>query len=201
MHAILPNGPQRGQDQKKECNVADAREHLDASVASTYSASTKQKHQSDIGAMLTTSNVSSQNILDISTILILFDSEHLTAINMRKRMLIRQIHEEPQDKGDAIYQVFLTEMQWSTNILTSPLHRHSKSPLLWSHRRWLISGMLLGNTMKFNVNISDDRSDKLLDEQQQDISSPSNILNEMNVVFTAANAHPKNYYVSTQMVS
>ena len=92
----------------------------------------------------------------MTTIIILFDSEHLTAVNTRKRIMVQET------------EMVAAEVQIITNILNSPLHRHAKSPLLWSHRRWLL--------LNFKI------------------VKPT-ILEEMTVILTASNCHPKNYYV------
>jgi protein prenyltransferase alpha subunit repeat containing protein 1 len=63
-------------------------------------------------------------------------------------------------------------LQFLNVIFTSPLPRHTKSPILWSHRRFLT---------------------ELLAKQQ---SLPS-LQDEMTVIFTAADRHPKNYHAWT----
>lgn len=68
-----------------------------------------------------------------STVLLLFDAEHLTAANFRKRRL------QNPASSNRHHLPFLVqnEIQSTLNILVSPLHRHSKSPTLWSHLLWL----------------------------------------------------------------
>ena len=68
-----------------------------------------------------------------STVLLIFDPEHLTAANFRKRRL-----NNPRVWNSSHLPLLLEyEIRWTLNILTSPLHRHSKSPTLWSHLLWL----------------------------------------------------------------
>ncbi|KAF2971850.1 hypothetical protein GQX73_g1772 [Xylaria multiplex] len=59
------------------------------------------------------------------------DPEHLTAANIRKRALSRS--------GNPIRAALKREQQFVDTLLTARLHRHTKSPTLWSHRRWLVT--------------------------------------------------------------
>lgn len=67
--------------------------------------------------------------------MLLFDPEHITAANFRKRRLLAV-----RDAGDMLgYQKALhTELCFLDSIFTSPLHRQTKSPTLWYHRSWLL---------------------------------------------------------------
>jgi hypothetical protein len=66
-----------------------------------------------------------------TTILLLMDPEHLTAANIRKRALLVP--------GNPTHTTLKREQQFIDTLLTARLHRHTKSPTLWSHRRWLVS--------------------------------------------------------------
>ncbi|KAK4189896.1 hypothetical protein QBC35DRAFT_123447 [Podospora australis] len=100
-----------------------------------------------------------------TAVILLFDPEYLTAANSRKRLLRKQL----QGCSDVSKQ--LEKEKWFVDsLLTSRLHRHTKSPVLWSHRRWLISTF---------------REHRLPLEVLQDITS---------VVFVAGERHPRNYY-------
>lgn len=77
---------------------------------------------------------SSIGILGATAVLLLADPEHLTAANTRKRVLLR----DAKDGGD-IKGSLEREMWFVNSLLTSRLHRHTKSPVLWSHRRWLLT--------------------------------------------------------------
>lgn len=76
-------------------------------------------------------------------VMLLFDPEHLTAANFRKRsLLILEAKTGPQSR--AIYHRALQqELCFVNSILTSPLHRQSKSPTLWHHRLFIISSLML----------------------------------------------------------
>jgi len=73
-----------------------------------------------------------QETLRATTVLLLFDPEHLTAANVRKRHFLQSA-----DK----MLVFQQELTFLESILTSPLHRQTKSPTLWHHRWWLMCQM------------------------------------------------------------
>ncbi|KAI0406271.1 hypothetical protein F4802DRAFT_107788 [Xylaria palmicola] len=63
-------------------------------------------------------------------VLLLMDPEHLTAANIRKRRLA---------SGSPTPAALEREKQLVDTLLTARLHRHTKSPTLWSHRRWLVT--------------------------------------------------------------
>ncbi|KAF9693557.1 hypothetical protein EKO04_008514 [Ascochyta lentis] len=73
--------------------------------------------------------------LQATKIMLLFDPEHVTAANFRKRRLLAL-----RDAGELLeFQKGLhTELCFLDSILTSPLHRQTKSPTLWYHRSWLL---------------------------------------------------------------
>ncbi|KAI0900817.1 hypothetical protein F4806DRAFT_169455 [Annulohypoxylon nitens] len=72
-------------------------------------------------------------ILAATAIVLLMDPEHLTAANTRKRLLISALKKSEQ--GELLLR---REKQFVDSFITSRLHRHTKSPTLWSHRRWLL---------------------------------------------------------------
>ncbi|RPA76077.1 AAA-domain-containing protein [Ascobolus immersus RN42] len=63
-----------------------------------------------------------------STIAILVDCEHLSAINARKRLVKTwpSVFRPDEEAG------------WLDGVLTSELRKHVKSSLLWGYRRWLM---------------------------------------------------------------
>lgn len=87
-----------------------------------------QNHQSKTGAAL-----SADRLLAVTSIILLMDPEHLTAANARKRL----IHSKDL-KSAARLDLIQRDKYFVDSLLTSRLHRHTKSPTLWSHRRWLI---------------------------------------------------------------
>lgn len=104
-------------------------------------------------------------VLRPTAVLLLVDPEHLTAANARKRAILKNI----QNGGD-IKGCLGREKWFVDSLLTSRLHRHTKSPVLWSHRRWLLS--------QFQKN-----------GLQMDIP-----LEIRTVILISGERHPKNYY-------
>ncbi|KAI1754726.1 hypothetical protein F4782DRAFT_528087 [Xylaria castorea] len=102
-----------------------------------------------------------EDIIAATSILLLMDPEHLTAANIRKRAL---------SVPGNLTQANLKREKWFVDtLLTSRLHRHTKSPTLWSHRRWLV-------TICWTLGI------------------PWNIRHDIqNVVMVAGERHPRNY--------
>lgn len=101
--------------------------------------------------------------------MLLFDPEYLTAANFRKRHL-RQVSKEEH------FELALKrELIFLNSVLTSPLHRQSKSATLWYHRFWLISnfmGQLCSN---------DELSEVFLKH-------------ELTIILRSAERHQHNYY-------
>ncbi|KAI8634168.1 hypothetical protein F5Y19DRAFT_201835 [Xylariaceae sp. FL1651] len=107
------------------------------------------------------SKLINSNIAAATTILLLMDPEHLTAANIRKRALL--------DNGNPIEAALKRELRFVDTLLTARLHRHTKSPTLWSHRRWLVS-TCWGNGFSWDL--------------RHDIQ---------HVVMVAGERHPRNY--------
>lgn len=87
-------------------------------------------------------NASTENgqslALQATKVMLLFDPEHLTAANFRKRRL-RALKDDNTPAAQLAYRKALKyEFCFLDTILTSPLHRQSKSPTLWHHRLWLL---------------------------------------------------------------
>ena len=104
-----------------------------------------------------------------TAVMLLMDPEHLTAANMRKRVLKQsmEICDLP-----TIQKLLEHEMWLLKSLLTSHLHRHTKSPTLWSHRRWVVQQ--LG---KRHVKAEGSLKNTLIEE-----------------IFVSAERHPRNYY-------
>lgn len=110
--------------------------------------------------------------MHVTNIMLLFDPEHITAANYRKRYLLHLGQEHDQD---AVKQ----ELWYLNSILTSPLHRQSKSPTLWHHRYWLFENFLLP------VHSPKETKYQALLET---------ILSEVQAICKAGERHPNNYY-------
>lgn len=83
-----------------------------------------------------------QHTMSCTQVMLLFDPNHTTAANERKRKL--QLLFEPGFlPSTSLIDVLIRKELWLLDSLhTSPLARHTKSPTLWHHRRWLIDEFL-----------------------------------------------------------
>lgn len=108
---------------------------------------------------------SGQTIGKATAVMLLFDPEHLSAANARKRIL-----EDAPSNSEDTTELLMYEKTLIDSLLTSPLHRHTKSPNLWSHRRWLM-------------------------ERHRDAGLTMDAAEDLRtVIFVSAERHPRNYY-------
>ncbi|KAI1842713.1 hypothetical protein JX266_011034 [Neoarthrinium moseri] len=105
----------------------------------------------------------SNETVTATAVVLLMDPEHLTAANIRKRAVVSN---NLSERDSALGK----EKQFIDSLLTARLHRHTKSPTLWSHRRWLIQQF---------------RKLGAVSDARHDIAT---------VVMVAAERHPRNYY-------
>ncbi|KAL6831993.1 hypothetical protein V8C40DRAFT_237636 [Trichoderma camerunense] len=104
-------------------------------------------------------------VLRATAVMLLMDPEHLTAANTRKRLL-----QDTIKSGTDIESKLHDEQYLIDSLLTSRLHRHTKSPTLWSHRQWLM-------------------------QRFQDHGLEIDATDTMKrVISVAAERHPRNYY-------
>ncbi|KAH7040476.1 uncharacterized protein B0I36DRAFT_310766 [Microdochium trichocladiopsis] len=111
-----------------------------------------------------------EKVLPATAVLLLMDPEHITAANTRKRALRCKLSSLEKDDAKARLDAVNHEKHFVDSLLTSRLHRHTKSPTLWNHRRWLLE---LGK--------SEGRSLDLEDELKR-------------VIMVSGERHPRNYY-------
>ncbi|KAH7259677.1 uncharacterized protein BKA55DRAFT_563016 [Fusarium redolens] len=111
-----------------------------------------------------TQRVSSEDITRSTAVILLMDPEHLTAANTRKRLIKNTV-----GQGDVKDRLNL-EKHLVDSLLTSRLHRHTKSPTLWNHRRWLMEEFRIHN---INVPVEDDLT---------------------RIIMISGERHPRNYY-------
>lgn len=104
-----------------------------------------------------------------TAVLLLMDAEHLTAANTRKRILLTTLASTDHGDSKGCQSYLEREKVFVDSLLTSRLHRHTKSPNLWSHRRWLM-------------------------EQYRASQLPVDVLASMHIVTTSGERHPRNYY-------
>lgn len=111
----------------------------------------------------------------ITEIMLLFDCEHLTACNWRKRRLLAAVAHCPRAA-----EILETELTLMATYQCSPLHRHTKSPTLWSHRLWVLRQLL-----------------RIQPKGREDLLTLER--SELDIVFRAGELHPKNYYAFNYM--
>ncbi|KAK9436660.1 Protein prenyltransferase [Metarhizium brunneum] len=113
-------------------------------------------------------SICTDDVRKATSVMLLMDSEHLTAANTRKRLLLRQTLAACERKAE-----LGREMYFVNSLLSSHLHRHTKSPVLWGHKHWLL-------------------------RQYLEAKVPIDLMHDLeSVVFVAAERHPKNYYAWT----
>ncbi|KAI9759285.1 MAG: hypothetical protein M1835_000402 [Candelina submexicana] len=119
-----------------------------------------------------------QDILSASAIILLFDPEHITAANNRKRHLVKLRSSTPTVKREDLARAVQIELALLASLLTSPLHRHTKSPTLWHHRYWIAKEFF----PYFNHATSADAHINIV------------YISELKLIMKAGERHPKNYY-------
>lgn len=103
-------------------------------------------------------------LFTVSSMILLMDPEHLTAANARKRLVTSA------SPGRLLLELVRRDKLYVDSLLTSRLHRHTKSPTLWSHRRWLI-------------------------KMARQYGEQPDVVEEIKrVVMVAGERHPRNYY-------
>ncbi|KAF1940181.1 protein prenylyltransferase [Clathrospora elynae] len=119
----------------------------------------------------------SSTALQATNIMLLFDPEHLTAANFRKRRLLQLKNDTSLQAGSAYHKALRRELNFLNTILTSPLHRQSKSPTLWYQRLWILG--------------------PLVDIELKNASKNERAVfwrGELTAVCKSGEQHPKNYY-------
>lgn len=130
--------------------------------------------------------------LRATTILLLFDPNHITAANFRKRHIQQcsanhpDPHEphvtNPATPQTLLSQALSNELWFLTSLLTSPLYRHAKSSTLWAQRLWIFR-----HWPDILINTDDIATDKP--------QIPKSIWKrELHIVMKAGERHPRNYY-------
>lgn len=115
--------------------------------------------------------------LQATKVMLLFDPEHVTAANYRKRWLRDLEARHGSGVGSAYHKALRQELHFLNSILTSPLHRQSKSPTLWHHRLWLLDPLVL-------IEMKDGTDDQRMAFWRAELAD----------VCTSGERHPKNYY-------
>lgn len=115
----------------------------------------------------------------LTLLALLATTENMRAVNARKRLLLGTRNNKLGRWNPR------TELLLLNVLLSSPLPKHNKSPILWHHRKWLISnfGSELEELEYPQVNQTLDHNKPLSTSQK-----------ELKIVFIAAELHPRNYY-------
>lgn len=90
---------------------------------------------------------STKEIRDAAAVMLLMDPEHVTAANARKRVVQGYA---AAGRETELREKLWEERRWLDGMLTSRLHRHTKSPTLWGHRRWLLE-LWMGLGMPYDI--------------------------------------------------
>lgn len=105
-------------------------------------------------------------VIRATSTLLLMDPEHLTASNVRKRAVLSGLKSHETDASLLLKR----ELQFVDSLVTSHLHRHTKSPTLWGHRRWLLDRFITNGI-------------------------PIDLRKHMtDIVMVSGERHPRNYY-------
>lgn len=119
---------------------------------------------------------SQEAVLDSSAVMLLLDPEHLTAVNARKRIIMCwETESEEMGRKRIVMDLWMLD-----SMFMSPLNKHTKSPTLWAHRRWLIQRL---------------PSPEPLQMERLCLSLGIRKEREVSIVaMMAAEIHPRNYY-------
>ncbi|KAM3515592.1 hypothetical protein MY11210_000770 [Beauveria gryllotalpidicola] len=112
-------------------------------------------------------HVAPEEVLQATSVILLLDPEHMTAANARKRH-VRRIKSKNPDQIDAALD---KELYFIDSLLTSRLHRHTKSPTLWGHRQWLQEQCIARSRPMDNLSTAMEK-----------------------LIFVSAERHPRNFY-------
>ena len=127
--------------------------------------------------------------------ILLFDPEHLTAANIRKRRLL----DLRSGSGDGctggaeqLLQALRQELAFLSSLLTSPLNRHTKSPTLWYHRDWVLRTFL---PHIINPGAETGREEIIEGSHAGTAGGIRSLwLSELAIIMLAGDRHPRNYY-------
>ncbi|CAA9964352.1 hypothetical protein PTMSG1_07711 [Pyrenophora teres f. maculata] len=115
--------------------------------------------------------------LQATKIMLLFDPEHITPANFRKRVLSQLEADHGHRSGTPHHKALKQEFCFLNSILTSPLHRQSKSPTLWYHRCKVVDSLMAIELQ----NASNDQKSVFWRR-------------ELDAVCKSGEQHPKNYH-------
>jgi len=135
--------------------------------------------------LITPNDQEAEEAMAATQVILLFDPEHLTAANYRKRRLL-DLRASRSSMTSESYFSIENELLYLESLLTSPLHRHTKSPTLWHHRRWVVKDFLDQNCQGYSSSGGDPAISREAFE--------SLWRTELGVVERSGDRHPRNYY-------
>ena len=81
----------------------------------------------------------SSHVLKATAVMLIWEPNHLTAINWRKRMLQQLLRCAPASESVGLGQkAHCVELIFLESLLTSPMPQHAKSSMLWAYRLQLL---------------------------------------------------------------
>ena len=140
-----------------------------------------------------------------SQIILLFDCEHLTACNWRKRWLEsttqrNDVANAGHTERERLVETFETELTLMTTYLNSPLHRHTKSPTLWQHRFWVLARIIRAQALEpADISTSKAVASRPPRRALDAGTSREVFVAELDIALRAGELHPKNYYAFSYM--
>ena len=134
--------------------------------------------------------------LQATAIILLFDPNHLTAANFRKRHIERffvrqRTTNEENGYGDRdnedLAAAVRHELRFLESLVTSPLNKHAKSSTLWAQRLWLVQRF-------FGLAVGGHATDEAIQMTNVGHGVRGFWDKELVIVMKAGERHPRNYY-------
>ncbi|KAF6238158.1 hypothetical protein HO173_003792 [Letharia columbiana] len=130
--------------------------------------------------------------LQATAVILLFDPNHLTAANFRKRHIQRFSGERSEndyndrDLGN-LADAVRHELNFLEILVTSPLSKHAKSSTLWAQRLWTGQNF-------FPLDLQEHAADEAIQVMITGNGIKSFWDEELVIVMKAGERHPSNYY-------
>lgn len=130
--------------------------------------------------------------LQATTIILLFDPNHLTAANFRKQHIQRLSDKgaendySDRDAGN-LAKAVRDELRFLDNMVTSPLSKHAKSSTLWAQRLWIVQNF-------FRLAMREHATDEAIQMRNLRYGIRGFWDEELAIVMKAGERHPRNYY-------
>ncbi|KAG0146513.1 hypothetical protein CROQUDRAFT_657326 [Cronartium quercuum f. sp. fusiforme G11] len=81
------------------------------------------------------------NLNDLTKVLLIHNPDHVTALSIRKQLLLRSNAQDDSDDRLLCDEIMFEEFKFTTLILS--IASHAKSASLWEHRRWCLTSLHL----------------------------------------------------------